>query len=165
MHNLLALDQATRVSGWAVFKEGKLIDFGHFTVDDEEIGPRLLKIENFIKNKIKEWDIDTLAFEDIQMQASVGNNVQTFKKLAQVQGIIIELAEEEKLDYSIISSNTWKSTLKIKKQGRAAEKKQAQEYVKENYKVSPTQDEADAICIGIHAISSAKKEQGFDWSN
>jgi hypothetical protein len=55
---------------------------------------------------IKENNITAVAFEDIQMQASVGNNVKTFKVLANVYGIILELCEELQIKYKIVSSNT-----------------------------------------------------------
>ena len=35
---ILALDQATRVSGYAIFDGYKLIDSGKFTVEDEDMG-------------------------------------------------------------------------------------------------------------------------------
>jgi hypothetical protein len=39
------------------------------------------------------------------MQNSV-NNVQTFKVLAEVYGVILELLQEKKMKYTIVSSNT-----------------------------------------------------------
>ena len=59
-----------------------------------------------IKEIADENNITTVAFEDIQMQASVGNNVKTFKVLANVYGVILELCEELQLKYKIVSSNT-----------------------------------------------------------
>ena len=44
MSNLLALDQASVTSGYAVFKDGVLVDYGKFTYDDD-IGDRLVKIK------------------------------------------------------------------------------------------------------------------------
>ena len=40
---LLALDQASAVSGYAIFEDGKLIKYGTFSVDDEKITTRLVK--------------------------------------------------------------------------------------------------------------------------
>ena len=42
---LLALDQASAVSGYAIFEDGKLIKYGAFSVDDEKITVRLVKIK------------------------------------------------------------------------------------------------------------------------
>ena len=162
MEKLLALDQASVITGYAIFEEDKLVDYGKITFADEEIGPRLVVLRNTIKDMIDKNNITTVAFEDIQMQASVGNNVKTFKVLANVYGIILELCEELQIKYKIISSNTWKSTLKIKGKNRSEQKKNAQNYVQERYNVKCTQDEADAICIGTHMIIA---ESGISWAD
>ena len=49
---LLALDQASRTSGYAIFEDDKLIDFGTFTYDDTDIGVRLHKIRNKVDSLI-----------------------------------------------------------------------------------------------------------------
>lgn len=41
---ILALDQATRVSGYAIFDNGKLIDCGKIITEDEDLGKRLVVI-------------------------------------------------------------------------------------------------------------------------
>ena len=158
---LLALDQASRVSGYAVFENSKLITYGKIELEDEDVGLRLVVLRNKIKELIDNYNIDYVAFEDIQMQASVGSNVKTFKVLANVFGVILELLAEMNMKYSIVSSNSWKSTLKIKGRKRQEQKQNAQKYVEETYGVKATQDESDAICIGAHVCSL---EEGFSWA-
>lgn len=106
MAKLLALDQASVITGYAVFDNEKLLSYGKIELKDEEIGPRLVVLREKIKTLIEENKITYVAFEDIQLQSSVGNNVKTFKVLANVYGIILELCEELKLKYEIVSSNT-----------------------------------------------------------
>lgn len=154
---LLALDQASRISGYAIFDGEKLVDFGKIELEDEEIGPRLVVLRNQILKLIQDNDIEVVAFEDIQMQTSIGSNVQTFKVLANVYGIILELLEEIKMKYYIVPSVKWKSTLNIKGKKRPEQKQNAQNYVVETYDVKPTQDECDAICIGAHIIQTELK--------
>jgi hypothetical protein len=60
------------------------------------------------------------------------------------------------LKYEIVSSNTWKSTLKIKGKNRSEQKRAAQDYIQEEYKITCTQDEADAICIGTHMLKNSE---------
>lgn len=173
MSNILALDQASRVSGWSVFINGELKDWGHLTTNQDDIGERLVTIHNFIKNKVQEWNIDTIAFEDIQLQSSVGNNVKTFKVLANVYGVVLMTAVELNKNYEVIPSSTWKSKLQIKGRTRPEQKHNAQEFVLQKYNVKATQDECDSICIGtcassldrsVIATAANKKEEGFDWS-
>lgn len=159
---LLALDQASQTSGYSVFTDGKLTDYGKFTYDDDDVGHRLTKIRNKVISLIDQYNITEVAFEDIQMQAG---NVVTFKTLAEVYGVIHQLLDEKKLPYQIVPSATWKSTLQIKGANRQAQKKNAQLWVINTYNIKPTQDECDAICIGEHVVRKNKQTAGFDWSD
>lgn len=161
MTRILALDQASRVSGWSIFIDGKLEDWGHLETLQDDLGVRLLKIREFIIDKVNEWDIDTIAFEDIQLQSSAGNNVSTHKILAAVFGVVLETATELDKEHIVVHSQVWKSSLQIKGRTRADQKKSAKEYVINTYGIKPTQDEADSICIGTYVC---KNEVGHDWS-
>lgn len=163
MSKLLALDQASRVSGWAFFDNGKLKEFGKITVSDDDIGERLYKIRKEVQKLIEKYEIDEIVFEDIQLQNNVGNNVQTFKILAEVFGIIYELATELKIKNTAVLSGVWKSALGIKGRKRPDQKRNAQLYVNNTYGVKPTQDECDAICIGAYKILN--QDSGYDWSD
>lgn len=153
---LLALDQASRTTGWAIYENDKLLNYGKFTYDDDDFGVRLYHIRSKIESMIKDNSIDELIFEDIQFQSNVGNNVDTFKKLAEVYGVLSELAAEMKIPYRSVISTVWKSSLGIKGKDRAAQKKAAQNWVVTKYNVSPTQDESDAICIGYYGTAGTK---------
>lgn len=163
---LLALDQSSRITGYAIFVDENLIAHGSINLTEEDVGQRLVLIRKEVTKLIHKYDINEIAFEDIQMQASVGNNVQTFKILAEVFGVILMLCTELKINYTIVSSNTWKSTLKIKGKKRSEQKQDAQRYVLENYGIKAIQDTVDAICIGAHMIANPGKntisfEEGF----
>lgn len=160
---LLALDQATRTSGWAVFEDGKLVTFGKFSATQSDVGDRLCYIRKQVIQLIDEYDIDEVVFEDIQLQGNVANNVATFKALAEVFGVLYELFVEMKMPREAVLSTVWKSALGIKGRDRAAQKKGAQEWVTNTYGIRPTQDECDAICIG--AYYSQNKVEVFDWSD
>ena len=163
---LLALDQSSRISGYAIFVDENLIAHGSINLTEEDVGQRLVLIRKEVTKLIHKYNINEIAFEDIQMQASVGNNVQTFKILAEVFGVILMLCTELKINYTIVSSNTWKSTLKIKGKKRSEQKQDAQRYVLEHYGIKAIQDTVDAICIGAHMIANPGKntisfEEGF----
>lgn len=165
---LLALDQSSRITGYAIFVDENLIAHGSINLTEEDVGQRLVLIRKEVTKLIHKYNINEIAFEDIQMQASVGNNVQTFKILAEVFGVILMLCTELKINYTIVSSNTWKSTLKIKGKKRSEQKQDAQRYVLEKYGIKAIQDTVDAICIGAHMIANPGKntisfEEGFVW--
>lgn len=155
MQNILALDQASRTSGFAVFQEDQLIASGTFTFDDDSFSLRLVKIRNKVISLIEQYNINKILLEDIQLQGQT-NNVETYRKLAEVRGVLSELACEMKIPHEIIHSQTWKSTLDIKGRDRATQKRNAQAFVATTYGKKVSQDESDAICIGSHYIKSNK---------
>ena len=151
MSRLLALDQASRVTGWAIFEDGKLEKYDKILLDDPNIDTRLVQLRQNILALIESENINEVVFEDIQQQNNVANNVQTFKVLAEVYGVISELLQELQIPHSTVLAASWKSTLGIKGRTRAEQKKNAQQFVQHTYGVQATQDECDAICIGTHA--------------
>lgn len=177
---LLALDQASRVSGYAIFIDGKLEKYGKIVSEHDDVGERLHYIREQVSKLIADYGIDHIAFEDIQLQRTVNgvesvNNVKTFKILAEVFGIIYELAVALEIPYTVVLASTWKSTLLIKGARRDEQKRNAQAFAQNTYNIKCSQDEADAICIGTHVLvkeGTAKKpknktslgEDGFDWS-
>lgn len=152
MSKLLALDQSSKITGWSIFEDSKLVDYGKFEFKDDDIAQRLLKIVTRVKELIAENGITEVVIEDIQMQNNIANNVQTFKILAQVQGAILILLAQLNISYSIVLASSWKSTLGIKGKNRAEQKKSAQQYIKNKYELDVAQDIADSICIGLHYI-------------
>ena len=155
MSNILALDQASRTSGFAVFQEDQLIASGTFTFDDDDFSLRLVKIRNKVISLIEQYNINKILLEDIQLQGQT-NNVETYRKLAEVRGVLSELACEMKIPHEIIHSQTWKSGLDIKGRDRTTQKRNAQAFVAAAYSKKVSQDESDAICIGAHYIKSNK---------
>lgn len=148
---ILALDQASRTSGYAIFEDNQLIDSGTFTLIQDDIGERLVELRDTIIKFIDNNQIELVLFEDIQLQA--GNaGVTTYKVLAEVFGVIQELLTERGIEYQIIHSQTWKSVLNIKGRTRPEQKKNAQMYVLNTFSKKVSQDTADAICIGASYI-------------
>lgn len=161
---ILALDQASKTSGYSIWNDNELVSYGKFTFDDDDIGQRLMKIRNKVKTLITENDIGYVIMEDIQVQQ---NNVQTFKVLAEVFGVIYELVTEMGIPNHAVLSSVWKSVVGIKGRARPEQKRNAQQHVTDTYGIKATQDESDAICIGEYYIKkhlSFKEKVGFDWS-
>ena len=165
MANILALDQSSTITGYAIFKNDQPIVISHFTAKGNDLGSRLEQIRNKIIELINKYEIDEVIFEDIQLQDMAGGKeigIKTFKILAEVFGVIHELLTELEMDYTIVPPIVWKATFKIAGKGRAKEKKLAQEYVLNTYGIKCTEDEADATCIGAHFIKKQNSE--FNWS-
>ena len=162
---ILALDQSSRVTGWAVFADGALQKYGKFDAENAgaDIGKRLTYIREKVTALIDKYNIQKVLIEEIQLQNTVGNNVVTYKKLAYVQAVLIQMLDELKLPYEIIASSSWKSTLGIRGRARAEQKKNAQEWVVITYGIRPTQDECDSICLGSAYLLKAKEVESCAW--
>ena len=148
---ILALDQASRITGWAYFDNNKLVDYGKIDVSNyADIGDRLHVLRQSVKKLIYEFQIEKIILEDIYMDGQRVNNVQTFKILAEVFGVLYELCIELETPVEAVLAGTWKSSLDIKGKTRTEQKHNAQQYIINTYNIKPTQDECDAICIGAH---------------
>ena len=158
---ILALDQASRVSGWAIFDGDTLEQYGKIDVSKYfELGERLYQIRQEVEHLIDDEHIDAVVLEDIYMDGQRVNNVQTFKALAEVFGVLYELCIEMEKPVEAVLAGTWKSTLGIKGKTRPEQKQNAQKWVVSNYGKKPTQDECDAICIGAHKVRSMANDWG-----
>lgn len=155
MSRLLALDQSSRISGWAFFNEGSLEAYGKFTASQDDLGERLNYIKAEVVKLIEKFDVNEVVFEDIQYQNNVRNNVQTFKTLAEVFGVIYEMLADKNIPNNVVLASVWKSTLGIKGKTRPEQKRNAQQFVLDTYNVKATQDECDAICIGTHIVRNS----------
>ena len=161
-YNILALDQSSRITGYAIFRNGELYSHGKFEVTDDDVGKRLNKIRDKIAELIADFDIDEVILEDIYMDNHHVNNVSTFKILAEVFGVIYELATELGLKTQAILAGTWKSTCGVKGKTRPEQKRNAQQFVIDTYNIKATQDECDAICIGYHVCKKNQSEMNWE---
>ncbi len=157
---VLALDDSTTVTGWAVFDNEELVGYGKIEMTQTSPTERIAALRQWLLSMVAKWKPDHVALEDIQKQ----DNVKVFKVLAQLQGVLINTLFENKTDCELIHSASWRSFCGVKGRNRSELKKSAQEKIKLWYDVSVTQDEADAICLGRYAVSEVKKNNEFvDW--
>lgn len=155
LNRLIALDNATHITGWAIFDGNKLISYGKYTVKTEETSDRILEMGDWLSNLLIQWEPNTIILEDIQQQS----NVNTFKVLAKLQGVLEYISKKNNADYHIISPATWKSNAGVKGKSRADQKKSAQLIVQRLYNIQATQDECDAILLGKYGIEKIKNDR------
>ena len=152
MRKLLALDQSTRTTGYAIYEEQDLIAYGRFTFDDSDIDIRLVKIRNKIIELINQYNINEVVYEEIYDGSEKQENLTTFKKLAEVYGVISELFQELGIKHSTVYPKTWKSHNGIKGKLRPEQKKNTKIYVENKFDIKVSEDEGDAICIGLYKV-------------
>lgn len=162
---LLALDQASRVTGVAIFDDGELVKYGTFEIkSNQELGKRLTQFLESLDKLYAVYHFDAVAYEDIQLQMG---NVETYKKLAYIQAMILFWCEKHEKNLYCLSPSHWRKILKDKYgmswgRKRAEQKQTAIDFIQEHYKKEVDSDTADAICIGCAAnIEINKNESAF----
>ena len=155
---VIALDQATKITGYAVFDGLELIKYGVFevTLDDEIARDNVMKM--WLINMIENWQPDLIGIEGIQFQTTVNGHhsmgVTTFETLARLQGILMETCFEKKIKYQICPTNTWRAHCGVKGKTRADKKMSTRHLIKDWYDINVSEDEADAIGIGKYLAES-----------
>ena len=169
---VLALDQATNITGWAIYDNKTLKDFGKIEFTQTVTFERMSKIRQWLVNMIQNWKIDRIALEDIQLQKFTKTNgregeaVTTYKTLAQLQGTLAVTSIENGINPIFVYPSTWRAHCKIKAKSRTDQKRAAQLLVKNNFGEMVTQDEADAICIGLYVVEKyLKNNEIVDFDN
>lgn len=149
---IIAWDQASINSGWAIFDNGEYIDSGVITKDKKvPIIDRIPQMATAICTKIKESDVDAVYIEGVQTQS----NQKTVIDLARLQGGIMMWCSIKKIPVYILTPTEWRKILGYNlgpKVPRAELKQQSLDYVKEHFGVeSGSEDMIEAICIGAAA--------------
>lgn len=162
---LLALDQASRVTGVAIFDNDKLIKYGTFEIkSNQELGKRLTQFLENLDKLYAAYHFDAVVYEDIQLQMG---NVETYRKLAYIQAMILFWCEKNEKNLYCLSPSHWRKVLKEKYgmswgRKRAEQKQTAIDFIQEHYEKEVDSDTADAICIGCAAnIEVNKNESAF----
>ena len=150
---IIALDNATHITGWAVFDDTNLVSYGKYTTKSSDTSDRILEMGDWLTNLLNKWEPNTIILEDIQQQ----NNVSTFKVLAKLQGVLEYISKKNEVEYYIISPATWKSNAGVKGKSRTDQKKSAQLIVNSLYGIQATQDESDAILLGKYGVDKFLK--------
>ena len=158
---VVALDAATSITGYSIYDDGDLVNYGVFKADkDLTTDARINQVKKWLEENIKKWQPDFIGLENIQLQkyGDYQFQVETYRKLANLQGVLIDTLYENNIAHDLVSVNTWRNYCNVGDGiGRENKKKQAQEKVKMWYNEDCTQDEADAICIGKYFAHSVKK--------
>lgn len=150
---ILSIDQA-RNGAWAVFdyETKKLETYGTFSFGNKDYtyARAILAIESLVDTIIKTYNISAVFIEDIQLRV----NVQSFKKLAQLQGVLINLFEKNEYLYDFIAPTQWQNYCKAR--GRSSKE------IKDKIKALEASGKKESKILSIQA---AKEMYGIDTDN
>ena len=163
---VLALDQATKVSGYSIYDDGKLVTFGTFSATQESPIEKIQAVRNWLINMIHAWKPDYVGIEGIQLQENkdARMGVTTFEALARLQGCLMLTCHDLGIPFEVCPTNTWRAHCKVKGQSRTDKKRSMQLLTKKWFDVTVSEDEADAIGIGKYmAEVIVRNTQIFNW--
>lgn len=142
---ILAIDQA-RNGAWAVFdyETKKLDTYGTFSFGNKDYtyAKAILAIESLVDTLIKTYGISAVFIEDIQLRV----NVQSFKKLAQLQGVLVNLFEKNEYLYDFVAPTQWQNYCKAR--GRSSKE------IKEKIKALEASGKKESKILSIQAAKS-----------
>lgn len=151
---ILALDQASRTTGYSIFDGQELVAFGVYNASGSNGKARINDVCDWLEHMIELYEPDFVGIEDIQYNNGAHN---TFKLLGQLMGAIFRTLYDAKIPHDSVLIPTWRKSVGVKGRGRAEQKANAQRVVKAKYGLDVSEDEADAICIGMHFAGSGKR--------
>lgn len=162
---ILSLDLSTKSSGWAIFKEGLLIDSGCITSSSLDLLKRINIMINGLKEIVEKYNPDKVIAEEVRPENGM-QNLKTHRALMWLQGgvALMLYAYNKNLEMELIYPSSWRAAIGIKT-GRGIKRTSLKEkdiqFVKENYNLDVNDDEADAICIGYSC--SHDEEIEINW--
>lgn len=162
-YRILALDQATYTTGYAIYDDTTLIAHGVFTNRDGTPFERIVNACDWLSSMISAWQPDEVGLEEVQYNAHgdsfsaemVGHN--TFKMLAQLMGALMLECGRMHCEPNTVLISTWRHHCGVRGRTRADKKKSSQLLVKQWHNITVTDDESDAICIGKYFADTHAK--------
>ena len=149
----MALDQSTKITGYSVWENNNLVDYGVLEANTKEKNPveRMYQMYFLVKDLINKLQPNFVSIEGVQFQ----NNFATYGKLSQVQGIIISILFNINVPFIIVEPSVWKSFCGIKGRKRVEQKANTIVMVKDKFDIEVSEDIADAIGIGYYTVNKA----------
>lgn len=149
---LISIDSSSTKTGWAIFDNGILSDYGVIDLHKESNSDT--RLENMVSSI---WDLLSSNEPDIIVieKLNVGRNLQATRLLSKIIGAVYCYSVLNKdVFYFEIQPSQWRKKLGMQASGRKREvyKKMSIDYVKEKYNIDVSDDTSDAICAGIGYI-------------
>lgn len=113
MNVVLGLDMSSQKSGYALFIDGKLTDYGLWELHTEQESDwrkRIAYMASCVGKYCDEHKVDKIYAEDVPPTL---DNSQTVKVLSALQGMLIACAVLHNIDIEFIAVKTWKQKIGI----------------------------------------------------
>lgn len=156
---ILALDQSTKLTGWAWYQDDQCVQYGAIDLSrNEDPAGRFIAMCEAVVDLIKEVRPGFLVMEGVAFQ----RNAAALIELAQLQGVIIGACLRYQIEFYIYPPSSWRKELGFA-QGKGIKredlKRQAVAYVKELLGREEPEDVSEAVCIGAAFLHFIHKEK------
>ena len=161
---LLSLDTSSSKTGWAIFKNGEYMDSGVIDLSKKELkkmyagnsDKRIRDMCVLIYKILNKYNPDIVLVEKL----NVSRNMNATRILSKIIGSIYfyvihkNVIDKSNVFYYEMQASQWRKQIGIQKTGRKRDeyKMLSMQYVKDNFGISVSDDQSDAICMGIGYI-------------
>lgn len=141
---ILSLDLSTKSSGYAVFEDEVLVDYGVIKSTDKDLLVRGNYMAEFVRLLCEKYGkFDLVGIEDLK----IIHNQSVLVMLAQVQGMV--LRELKGQDVKFVFPTVWRKEFKLNGKRAEAKAKAIELCTELGYEVE-CDDDAEAILLGIY---------------
>lgn len=150
----LALDLSTKSSGYSVFEDKKLIEYGCITAASTNVWHRIDKMIVELDKILQQYQFSHIYIEDVYPE-DVKENLTVWKTLTYLQGFVLHLLDKYNLKCTFLTASSWRSKCGIHTgRGIKRESLKANDkaFVKNQFGLDVNDDVADSICIGCAAL-------------
>jgi Holliday junction resolvasome RuvABC endonuclease subunit len=170
--NILSIDASTKSTGWSVFADKELVDYGCITASSTDLIKRIHKMVDELQIIIQKYNVQKIILEEVRPESGdIGSqNIKTHRALMWLQGALAIMAHDICGDpeFIYLYPSEWRKVCGIKTGSgvrRDVLKLRDIEFVKNKFNINVNDDIADAICIGFAHLNPDKKEiiDGFEF--
>lgn len=110
----MGLDASTKSSGWCIFNDDELIEYGKISPDDDSLTwrERIVWMMHQIALIIKKYDVKELIAET---PVKTTKNVNTLEQLFSLHGAILGIATVLHINFVPVDVNQWRKSLGLLK--------------------------------------------------
>lgn len=162
---ILSLDMSSKSTGWAIFDNKKLVNYGCITCSSTDPLKRIKKITKEIENIYNQYLPEEIACEEILLD-DVHHNQNVFKILMYLQASVVLMFHTYGKEITFYVSSAWRKKCGIRT-GRGVTREMVKaasiKFAKDTYNIEANDDICDAIGIGYAHTHRITVVDGFEF--
>lgn len=151
---IISIDQA-RATGYAVSVDGEFVEDGEIEFDIKKYPDYhnvAVQVKKLLSDLVQKYPPNLVTVEDVHG----GLNSGTLKKLANLQGVLVNFLIENEILFQIIPPTTWQGKKGLCFEHKVNKKIQSKAFAKELVGRNVKENQADAICMNYFAQKNIK---------